>query len=126
MAFFWASSSAIFSEGVVINFRYHVVSLAAVFLALAIGLVVGTAAANGPIADNLKDQFNNVSADNQQLRDQLDQRTADLNKASEFATESAPVLLAGKLSKSPPVIVPGTAVFLTADPMAAPPALLVA
>lgn len=33
-------------------------------------------------------------------------------------------LLAGKLSKSPPVIVPGTAVFLTADPMAAPPALL--
>lgn len=81
-----------------INFRYHVVSLAAVFLALAIGLVVGTAAANGPIADNLKDQFNNVSADNQQLRDQLDQRTADLDKAGEFATESAPVLLAGKLS----------------------------
>ena len=33
-------------------------------------------------------------------------------------------LLAGKLVKSPPVIVPGTAVFLTADPMAAPPALL--
>jgi hypothetical protein len=82
----------------VINFRYHVVSLAAVFLALAIGLVVGTAAANGPIADNLKDQFNNVSADNQQLRDQLDQRTADLDKAGEFATESAPVLLANKLS----------------------------
>jgi hypothetical protein len=82
----------------VINFRYHVVSLAAVFLALAIGLVVGTAAANGPIADNLKDQFNNVSADNQQLRDTLDQRTADLDKAGEFATEAAPVLLGGKLS----------------------------
>jgi hypothetical protein len=82
----------------VINFRYHVVSLAAVFLALAIGLVVGTAAANGPIADNLKDQYNNVSADNQQLRDQLNERTADLDKAGEFATETAPVLLANKLS----------------------------
>jgi hypothetical protein len=82
----------------VINFRYHVVSLAAVFLALAIGLVVGTAAANGPIADNLKDQYNNVSADNQQLRDQLDERTADLDKAGEFAAESAPALLAGRLS----------------------------
>ena len=34
-----------------INFRYHVVSLTAVFLALAIGLVVGTAALNGPVAD---------------------------------------------------------------------------
>lgn len=33
-------------------------------------------------------------------------------------------LLAAKLSKSPPVIVPGTAVFLTADPMIGPPALL--
>ena len=33
-------------------------------------------------------------------------------------------LLAEKLSKSPPTIVPGTAVFLTADPMIVPPALL--
>jgi hypothetical protein len=82
----------------VINFRYHVVSLAAVFLALAIGLVVGTAAANGPIADNLKDQYNNVSTDNQQLRDQLDERTSDLAKAGEFAAESAPALLGGKLA----------------------------
>ncbi|WP_295046629.1 potassium transporter Kup [uncultured Paracoccus sp.] len=42
-----------------------------------------------------------------------------------LASESISLdLLAGKLSKSPPVIVPGTAVFLTADPMVAPPALL--
>ena len=40
----------------VINFRYHLVSLIAVFLALALGLVIGTTALNGPIADNLKDQ----------------------------------------------------------------------
>ena len=39
-----------------INFRYHVVSLTAVFLALAIGLVVGTAALNGPAADALGEQ----------------------------------------------------------------------
>lgn len=81
-----------------INFRYHVVSLAAVFLALAIGLVVGTSAANGPIADNLKDQYSKVSTDNQQLRDQLDERTSDLNKAGEFAEETAPALLGGKLT----------------------------
>jgi hypothetical protein len=82
----------------VINFRYHVVSLAAVFLALAIGLVVGTAAANGPIADNLKDQYNEVSTANQQLRDQVDERTSDLAKAGEYAAESAPALLGGKLA----------------------------
>jgi hypothetical protein len=82
----------------VINFRYHVVSLAAVFLALAIGLVVGTAAANGPLADNLKDQYDTVSADNQQLRNQLDERNAELDKVDGFATEAAPRLLSGKLS----------------------------
>ncbi|MDQ1901679.1 potassium transporter Kup [Paracoccus sp. WLY502] len=42
-----------------------------------------------------------------------------------LAQDSVPLdVFAAKLSKSPPVIVPGTAVFLTADPAVAPPALL--
>jgi len=45
----------------VINFRYHVVSLAAVFLALAIGLVVGTSSANGPLTENLNEQVNTLT-----------------------------------------------------------------
>jgi hypothetical protein len=53
----------------VINFRYHVVSLTAVFLALAIGLVVGTAALNGPVADSLNNQVTSLRKDNTQLRD---------------------------------------------------------
>lgn len=44
-----------------INFRYHVVSLTAVFFALAIGLVVGTAALNGPVADSLRDVVTTVA-----------------------------------------------------------------
>ncbi|MFC5007546.1 copper transporter [Dactylosporangium cerinum] len=80
-----------------INFRYHVVSLAAVFLALAIGLVVGTAAANGPLAENLNDQVNKITDEKEQLRDDLDQSRAELKKNSDFATEVAPMLLNGKL-----------------------------
>ncbi|GAA1566793.1 copper transporter [Dactylosporangium maewongense] len=80
-----------------INFRYHVVSLAAVFLALAIGLVVGTAAANGPLADQLNDQVNKITDEKQQLRDDLDQSRAELKKNADFATEVAPMLLNGKL-----------------------------
>ena len=34
-----------------IDFRYHIVSLVAVFLALAVGLVLGTTALNQPILD---------------------------------------------------------------------------
>ena len=56
-----------------INFRYHVVSLTAVFLALAIGLVVGTAALNGPLSEDLKDKVNALSQQNQQYRAQVKQ-----------------------------------------------------
>jgi hypothetical protein len=82
----------------VINFRYHVVSLTAVFLALAIGLVVGTAALNGPVADSLRQQVTAVSQDNSNLRDQQNQFRDELKRAQEFATEVSPALLNGKLT----------------------------
>jgi hypothetical protein len=82
----------------VINFRYHVVSLTAVFLALAIGLVVGTAALNGPVADSLKDQVSALSKDNSNFRAQANQYREELTRAQGFATEVAPALLNGKLT----------------------------
>jgi len=82
----------------VINFRYHVVSLTAVFLALAIGLIVGTAALNGPLSDELKHQVNQLSAQNKQYRGQVDLLNADVAQREQFATEVAPQLLANKLA----------------------------
>ena len=81
-----------------INFRYHVVSLTAVFLALAIGLVVGTAALNGPVADSLKDQITALTKDNSNKRDQINQYRDELNRSQDFATEIAPTVLGGKLT----------------------------
>jgi hypothetical protein len=82
----------------VINFRYHVVSLTAVFLALAIGLVVGTAALNGPIADSLKDNVTALRKGNEQLREQVNSLETEVKKEEDFAAESAPIILAGKLT----------------------------
>jgi hypothetical protein len=82
----------------VINFKYHVVSLTAVFLALAIGLVVGTAALNGPAVDTLKDKVSSLNKQNQQYRDQVNQLEADAGKQERFATDSAPILLQDKLA----------------------------
>jgi hypothetical protein len=82
----------------VINFRYHVVSLTAVFLALAIGLVVGTAALNGPVADSLSDNVNALRKDNRQLRETVSSLQEEANREEEFATEIAPVVLKGKLT----------------------------
>ncbi|GII23154.1 copper transporter [Planosporangium mesophilum] len=80
-----------------INFRYHVVSLTAVFLALAIGLVVGTAALNGPAADALQEQVTGIGKQNQQLRDQVNHLKDEANTQEQFATQAAPVILAEKL-----------------------------
>ena len=81
-----------------INFRYHVVSLTAVFLALAIGLVVGTAALNGPVADSLREQVNVLGQQNQELRDRVNHLNNDVEQREEFATQLAPVVLANRLT----------------------------
>ncbi len=80
-----------------INFRYHVVSLTAVFLALAIGLVVGTAALNGPAVDALNDQVNGLRKQNDQYRDQVNHLKEDANRQEDFAKQAAPILLGDKL-----------------------------
>jgi len=82
----------------VINFRYHVVSLTAVFLALAIGLIVGTAALNGPIVDSLRNRVSELSNDNSNYRNQTNQYRDQLSRADEFAAELAPSLVSGKLT----------------------------
>jgi hypothetical protein len=82
----------------VINFRYHVVSLTAVFLALAIGLVVGTAALNGPVADSFKDQIEEFNRRNIAAREQVTQLQKAADRDEEFVREAAPALVGGKLT----------------------------
>ncbi|PGH45422.1 Copper transport outer membrane protein, MctB [Micromonospora sediminicola] len=81
-----------------INFRYHVVSLTAVFLALAIGLVVGTAALNGPVADSLRENVNGLRKDNSLMRQSVNSMQKQLETEEDFAAEMAQLVLPGKLS----------------------------
>jgi hypothetical protein len=75
-----------------------VVSLTAVFFALAIGLVVGTAALNGPAADSLRDQVNALGEQNQEQRDQVNGLTDDVAARDEYARQLAPLVLANRLA----------------------------
>ncbi|MEU7935626.1 copper transporter [Micromonospora echinofusca] len=88
-----------------INFRYHVVSLTAVFLALAIGLVVGTAALNGPVADSLKENVNALRKDNQQMRQAVQSMEKELELEEDFAAQIAEVVLPGTLTGKRVVVV---------------------
>ena len=73
----------------VISFRYHVVSIVAVFLALALGVVVGTTALNGPITTDLRnkvDSLNKQRAADVTAQAQLQQQ---VNIGNQFANTYA-------------------------------------
>ncbi|MGH3648896.1 MAG: copper transporter, partial [Micromonosporaceae bacterium] len=76
-----------------INFRYHVVSLTAVFLALAVGMVLGTAALNGPVTEDLYSEAQSLRKSNGQLRDQIAVMEDELATREEYVKEAAPLLL---------------------------------
>lgn len=81
-----------------INFRYHVVSLTSVFLALAIGLVLGTAALNGPVVDNLNDQLSGLRKSNSQYRDRVDELEGAAKSRGAFVEQVASSTMAGTLT----------------------------
>lgn len=80
-----------------IDFRYHLVSIIAVFLALAVGIVVGTAALNGPIQDGLRSNINRLTDDKRALESDVQELRDQVGAADEFATSLAPELVGGAL-----------------------------
>ncbi len=54
-----------------IDFRYHVVSLIAVFIALAIGIVLGAGPLRGQLSDTLEGQVAELATERTALRDQV-------------------------------------------------------
>lgn len=96
-----------------IDFRYHLVSIVAVLLALSIGIVLGTGALGGPLLEDLQSNVAELRSDiqarraeNAELRKQLDIETG-------FASAAEPFILEGALTDSSVVVVefqgtPGT------------------
>jgi hypothetical protein len=89
----------------VIDFRYHLVSLIAVFLAVALGIVIGTTALNQPILSDLESQVDALAADKRSLEDQSRDLQAQLDTGDAFEDAVAPALVAGSLSGRSVVLV---------------------
>jgi Copper transport outer membrane protein, MctB len=81
-----------------IDFRYHVVSLVAVLLALALGLFLGSTTLQGRVFDDLKGRANQVNAENGTLRGQLKVANQQLTEGQQFDSALAPVVLSGQLT----------------------------
>jgi len=81
-----------------IDFRYHIVSIVGIFLALAVGLVLGTTTLNPVLTKNLNDNVKALTADKQSLRNQLSQADSDLSHAGAFIAAVEQPLIAGRLT----------------------------
>jgi outer membrane murein-binding lipoprotein Lpp len=84
------------------DFRYHVASLAAVFLALVIGILVGLGLSGRGFIDdaerrNLNDRIDALSADRDAAREQLAASTRRQAAMEDYAEDTYPLLVPGRL-----------------------------
>ncbi|GMA31646.1 copper transporter [Litorihabitans aurantiacus] len=80
-----------------IDFRYHLVSLISVFLALAVGIVLGAGPLRGTISDQLTGQVEGLREEMGALRAEIDENRASMADTTAFIESAAPALLDGVL-----------------------------
>lgn len=77
--------------------RYHATSLIAVFLALAIGVVIGAALGGDTINSTRKDLEQSLTGNLEDARNHAEELSVELGQANEFAEEVYPVLVRNDL-----------------------------
>jgi hypothetical protein len=81
-----------------IDFRYHVVSIVAVFLALTVGLVIGSSFLSKAAWGELNDQLGQLRGQNQSLRTTQNQLTAQVRDRDSLIVALGPDAVHGKLT----------------------------
>ncbi len=80
-----------------INFRFHLISLIAVFLSLAIGVVFGSTVIDRAIVDGLEQQIERVETKANEQRATNSELSKELDLQSRFLREASPVFVDGRL-----------------------------
>ena len=80
-----------------IDFRYHLVSVISVFLALAVGIALGAGPLEQTIGDTLTGQVDQLRTEKEELRTELDATTAELAQSDAAFAAAAPTVLDGVL-----------------------------
>ncbi|MFZ4585493.1 MAG: copper transporter [Acidimicrobiia bacterium] len=87
-----------------INFRFHLISLIAVFLALAIGVVMGSAVIDRVIVDGLRSRIDTVERNADARRDENDRLKADAARTGDYIDATAPYAVTNRLTGVPAVV----------------------
>lgn len=93
-----------------IDFRYHLVSIVSIFLALAVGIVLGAGPLKGEIGDTLNKELAGLRQDKADLNNQLAEARAGTEARDAYIGETNPRLLAGTLQdrRVAVVVLPGS------------------
>jgi hypothetical protein len=89
----------------VISLRYHVVTIVAVFLSLALGLLAGSAFVQPRLVDQLKKQTDDLRTEARDLRSEITDVRSQVATLGGFADAALPFLTEGRLVAIPVVIV---------------------
>lgn len=88
-----------------IDFRYHLVSIVSIFMALAVGIVLGAGPLKEDIGNTLTSEVKNLRADKAALRSELDAAEKGMQARDEFTTASNRSLLAERLKDTTVAVV---------------------
>ena len=81
-----------------IDFRYYLVSIVSIFLALTVGIVLGAGPLKGDIGTSLTEQMTALRAEKTQLRTDLDAAKRDAAARDTFSSAVAPAVMKGRLT----------------------------
>src|SRR3990172_7976625 len=85
--------------------RYHAASLAAVFLALAIGILIGVGFGDDVVSGTTEDLEESLKGDVADARRDVEELRGDLDREREFADAVYPTLVGGDLRGESVVVV---------------------
>lgn len=88
-----------------ISLRYHVISIAAVFLALAVGVVLGSTTLSRSLLSGLSNENEDLAAQVNNLENQKNAQDARLADADSFATSVGPLAVQGQLAQRTVVLI---------------------
>ena len=93
-----------------IDFRYHLVSIVSIFLALAVGIVLGAGPLKGELGATLNKEVAGLRKDKADLNKQLGEARAGVEARDSYIADTNPIMLAGVLAnrRVALVVLPGS------------------
>ncbi len=100
-----------------IDFRYHLVSIVSIFLALAVGIALGAGPLKGTLSDTINSEIASLRSDKAKLNSQLDTANKAIDQRDAFIAATNEQLLGGRLAGETVdiVVLPGTDGSLVKD-----------